>query len=236
MSKETLKNKTKYEFSDLTELIDILCAPDGCPWDSTQTHQSIRNNFIEETYEAVEGIDQNDPKILREELGDVLMQVMLHCSIAERQGEFTLQDVLNELCTKLIFRHPHLFDENYTAENPEQALNNWEQLKKKEKGFRTAGQATASVSSALPALFRAQKLSAKAQKNGLIEAQSSVNEVEQCVINLKKSLQNPEKTAFDSALGELLFACASLANTQNVNAEQALFVKNVEFCEKNCAK
>lgn len=236
MSKETLKNKTEFDFSDVTELIDILCAPDGCPWDSVQTHQSIRNNFIEETYEVVEGIDHNDPKILREELGDVLLQVLLHSSIAKRQGEFTLQDVMNDLCKKLIFRHPHLFDENFSADTPEQAIANWEQLKKKEKGFATPEQTVASVSSALPALMRAQKLSAKAQKNGLIEAQCSVGQVENSVNDLKNALQNHNKTAFESALGDILFACASLANTENVNAEQTLFVKNVEFCDEICAK
>ena len=158
MSKESLKKKQRYNYDDLVELVDILCAPDGCPWDNSQTHQSIRNNFIEETYEAVEGIDKNDPAILTEELGDVLLQVVLHCKIAEKAGAFTKEDVLTELCKKLIFRHPHLFADNYTADSPDQALANWEALKKKEKGQKSKAEVLESVSPALPSLMRAQKL------------------------------------------------------------------------------
>ncbi len=235
MSKESLRNKEQYTFDDLCELMEILCAPDGCPWDSVQTHTSIRNNFIEETYEAIEGIDKNDPAIMQEELGDVLLQVMLHCEIAKKNGTFTKDEVLNELCTKLIFRHPHLFAENYSAESPEQAIANWEALKKKEKGFGSGAQVVSSVSAALPALMRAQKLSSKAQKNGLIVAQSTTDEVCESAKLLQQAVNEGSKEQQQKALGQLLFNICSLASTLDINAEQALFVQNVEFCDNICA-
>ena len=235
MSKESLKKKQRYNYDDLVELVDILCAPDGCPWDNSQTHQSIRNNFIEETYEAVEGIDKNDPAILTEELGDVLLQVILHCKIAEKAGTFTKEDVLTELCKKLIFRHPHLFADNYTADSPDQALANWEALKKKEKGYGTPQKVVSSVSPALPALLRAQKLSAKAYKNEIISSFASASDVTAAAQTLEKAVQSGDKDAQNKALGQLLFTACSLAADMDINAEQSLFVQNVEFCDNICA-
>lgn len=235
MSKESLKNKKQYTFEDLTELLEILCAPDGCPWDSVQTHTSIRNNFIEETYEAVEGIDKNDPAIMQEELGDVLLQVMLHCEIAKKNGTFTKDDVLNELCTKLIFRHPHLFAENYQADSPDQAIANWEALKKKEKGFGSGAQVVSSVSAALPALMRSQKLSTKALKNQLIDSLATTTDVALRMEELQKAVTSGSKEEQKRAIGQLLFTTCSLAGALDINAEEALFVQNVEFCENICA-
>ena len=235
MSKESLKNKEQYTFDDLVELMEILCAPDGCPWDSVQTHTSIRNNFIEETYEAIEGIDKNDPAIMQEEFGDVLLQVMLHCEIARKNGTFTKDDVLNELCTKLIFRHPHLFAEDYEADSPDQAIANWEALKKKEKGFGTGAQVVSSVSPALPALMRAQKLSAKALKNELIGSLSTPEDVVHQAEILQKTAQSGTEEEQKKALGQLLFSACSLAGRLGINAEEALFVQNGEFCSNICA-
>lgn len=235
MSKESLKNKERYDYNDLVELVDILCAPDGCPWDNSQTHQSIRNNFIEETYEAVEGIDNNDPAILTEELGDVLLQVVLHCKIAEKAGTFTKEDVLTALCKKLIYRHPHLFAENYTADSPDQALTNWEALKKKEKGYGTPQKVVSSVSAALPALMRAQKLNAKAHKNGILSQFSDAGDVTNKALALEKAVAADDTAAQSKALGDLLFTVCSLSASLGIDAEEALFVKNVEFCENICA-
>ena len=231
MSKETLKNKEHYTFDDLVELLEILCAPDGCPWDSVQTHTSIRNNFIEETYEAIEGIDKNDVGIMREELGDVLLQVMLHCEIGRKAGTFTKEQVLDELCNKLIFRHPHLFADNYAANSPEQAIANWEEIKKKEKGFGTGEKVVSSVSSALPSLMRAQKLNSKALKNGVISSLATADRVVCAAQHLEQAAQD-EKQA---ALGDLLFAVCSYSAKLGIDAEQALFVKNDNFCKDICA-
>ena len=109
MSKETLLQKQKYDFDDLVEIMQILRAPGGCPWDAEQTHSSIRRDLLEETYELIEGIDKDDPEIMREELGDVLLQVVFHSDIAKANGNFSIDDVCTDICKKLIVRHPHVF-------------------------------------------------------------------------------------------------------------------------------
>ena len=124
--------KTRYDIRDLLEIVRLLRAPGGCPWDRAQTHESIRANFLEETYEAVDAIDLKDADLLREELGDVLMQVVLHCQMETEQDRFTFDDVCNELCQKLVYRHPHVFGEAQAA-GGEQALANWNELKHTEK-------------------------------------------------------------------------------------------------------
>ncbi len=125
------ERKEKYDFEDLRRLMKCLRSPEGCPWDREQTHKSIRNDFIEETYEVIEGIDNDDPKILREELGDVLLQVVFHADICENDGQFDINDVITDLCNKLLIRHPHVFsaDPRYTGvKDSEQVLDNWNSI------------------------------------------------------------------------------------------------------------
>ena len=124
--------KKSYDCRDLAEIVRILRHPGGCPWDQEQTHQSIRRNFLEEAYEAAEAIDQGDTDGLKEELGDVLLQVYFHTSIEEDAGRFTLDDVADGVCKKLIYRHPHVFGDVSVGSTGE-VLSNWEELKKKEK-------------------------------------------------------------------------------------------------------
>ena len=124
--------KENYNFNDLVEIVKILRAPDGCPWDREQTHKSIRSNFIEETYEAVEAIDTDDLDLLKEELGDVLLQVALHAEIESEQGTFDINDVCDGICKKLIIRHPHVFGD-IKVSSVEEGLDLWEQIKQKEK-------------------------------------------------------------------------------------------------------
>ena len=159
------QQKDKYTFDDLIEIVKILRAPGGCPWDRAQTHKSIRSNFIEETYEAIEAIDTDDTELLREELGDVLMQVALHCEMEREAGSFDINDVCDGVCKKLIYRHPHVFGD-VTAENPEQALNSWDAAKMKSKSQTTYSDAMRSISKALPALMRSEKIQKKASKVG----------------------------------------------------------------------
>ena len=119
------QEKSKYGFNDLVEIVKILRAPGGCPWDMAQTHKSIRSNFIEETYEAVEAIDTDNKELLKEELGDVLLQVALHAEMEREQGSFDMDDICDAICKKLIIRHPHVFGDK-AAENEAQALSNWD--------------------------------------------------------------------------------------------------------------
>ena len=158
--------KENYNFNDLVEIVKILRAPDGCPWDREQTHKSIRSNFIEETYEAVEAIDTDDLDLLKEELGDVLLQVALHAEIESEQGTFDINDVCDGICKKLIIRHPHVFGD-VNADTTEQVLKNWDAIKMKTKSQKTQTQAILSVSKALPSLMRSTKIQQKAAKVGL---------------------------------------------------------------------
>ena len=158
--------KSRYGFDDLIEIVRILRAPGGCPWDREQTHQSIRANFIEETYEAVEAIDNSDPELLREELGDVLLQVALHSEMESEAGRFDMNDVVDEVCKKLIIRHPHVFGDK-NAQNADDALSNWDAVKRKTKSQTTDTEAIQSVSKALPSLMRSEKIQRKAGKAGV---------------------------------------------------------------------
>ena len=162
----TLRSRS---FERLHEIVAILRSPEGCPWDREQTHQSIRKNFIEETYEAIEAIDLDDPDGMKEEFGDVILQVLLHSQMEEEDGSFTVYDVIQALNDKLIFRHPHVFGDR-DAKNAEEALQNWEQMKAEEKRARASTRKSKSlldgIPKDLPALLRAHKLQKKAAKVG----------------------------------------------------------------------
>ncbi|MBQ9646949.1 MAG: MazG family protein, partial [Oscillospiraceae bacterium] len=162
----TFPEKDKYTYDDLVELLRILRAPDGCPWDREQTHLSNRRNFLEEAYEAAEAFDRDDPALMCEELGDMLMQVLFNIHIEEDAGRFTADDVTDHVVRKLIYRHPHVFS-NARADSAEEVLANWEQLKRKEKGQRSAADALDAVARSLPALWRADKLLKRAGYSGL---------------------------------------------------------------------
>ena len=159
------KEKSNYNFDDLIEIVKILRSPGGCPWDREQTHKSIRSNFIEETYEAVEAIDTGDLELLKEELGDVLLQVALHSEIESEKGTFTINDVCDGICKKLIIRHPHVFGD-VNADTTDQVLKNWDAIKMRTKSQKTQSQAMESVSKALPSLMRSTKIQQKAAKVG----------------------------------------------------------------------
>ena len=158
--------KDKYTYDDLVELLHILRAPGGCPWDREQTHLSNRRNFLEEAYEAAEAFDRDDPDLMCEELGDVLMQVLFNIHIEEDAGRFTTDDVTDHVVRKLVYRHPHVFS-NVHVENSEEVLVNWEQLKRAEKGQQSTADTLDAVARSLPALWRADKLLKRAGFGGL---------------------------------------------------------------------
>ena len=159
------KEKESYRFEDLLQIMEILRGENGCPWDREQTHASIRRNFIEEVYEACEAIDNEDNTLLCEELGDVLLQVVFHAHMAQSEGAFTLDDVCDGVCKKLILRHPHIFG-SVQVSGSAQVLENWEEIKKKEKNQKSTAQAMDQVAKTLPALIYAEKIQKKARKAG----------------------------------------------------------------------
>ena len=162
--KNKLKNEAKHDFNSLRELVEVLRSEGGCPWDREQTHASIRADIIEETYEVIEAIDNSDPELLREELGDVMFQVMFHSRIEEEEGRFTVEEVVHDICEKMIVRHPHVFG-TVEVSGTGEVLDNWDKIKKEEKSRKTARQSMEAVPKQLPTLMRVQKIAKKARKD-----------------------------------------------------------------------
>jgi len=163
--KKEIKHKSSYNFDDLVNIMRCLRAPDGCPWDSMQTHESIRPCLIEEAYELAEAIDLNNRNMMLEECGDVLLQAVFHSLIAEDRKEFTVEDMITVLCKKLLSRHTHIFGD-VIANNETEAYAAWDSAKKKEKGQTTQSDSLKSVAKTLPPVVRAEKIMKKAKKAG----------------------------------------------------------------------
>ena len=205
-----LCDKESYDCNDLIKIVGILRSPEGCPWDRSQDHHTIRNNFLEEAYEAVEAIDRDDSILLREELGDVLLQLALHSQMEAEQGHFDFNDVCTGICRKMIGRHPHIFGSEYAA-NAAEAAQNWEQQKRKEKGLYSL-----EVSGALPALMRAQKLISRAAASRCFEDPNDGM--------LRNCLENALLADETDAQGwsRLLFLVCERMERLGISAEEAL--------------
>ena len=223
---------------ELVKTIAILRAPNGCEWDRAQTHQTIRQNMLEEAYEAVEAIDENNPEHLKEELGDVLLQVVLQSQIAEDNGEFNIQDVAKMLNDKLIHRHPHVFGEIKTKDTKE-ILANWEKLKKEEKKDRK--RTLDGIPSTLPALLYCMKISKKAVRAGF--EWKDIKQVFECfeseVEEFKNAKTQEEK---EDEFGDILFSLVNVARWHGIDPELALskanrkFIKRFNKLEELCSK
>jgi len=209
----------------LLETIKILRGENGCDWDKAQTHKTIRQNMLEEAYEAVDAINDNDIKHMKEELGDVLLQVVLHSQIAQDNGEFTFEDVAEDINKKLIHRHPHVFGDIKTH-NVDEILSNWEKLKKEEKPHRKS--VLDGISKSQSALMTAQKLSKKAVKVGFEWA--CQDDVLKCVQSeIKEFLEAKNDSDKELEFGDILFALVNLARWNKIDAEQALIRANKKF-------
>lgn len=225
------ESKPSYGMDDLVNIVAILRAPGGCPWDQEQTHQSIRQNMLEEAYEACEAIDQADTAHLKEELGDVLLQVALHAQMEREQGSFTLDDVADGICKKLIFRHPHVFGD-VNAQDVGQALNTWDAMKRVEKSQQTYTDTLEAVARSLPALWRAQKVQKKAKKAGFDwpDAQGAVDKLSEELSELRAAMDGKGDVAEE--LGDLLFACVNVSRFVDVEPEEALTAATDKFISR----
>lgn len=214
--------KRAYDCQDLREIVRILRSPGGCSWDGAQTHQSIRRNFLEESYEVAEAIDEGSPEHLREELGDVLLQVVFHASIEEDAGRFNLDDVADGVCHKLIYRHPHVFGD-VAVHSTDEILSNWEELKKKEKGQATQADAVDAVARTLPALWRAEKMKKKAAKAGFDwrDISGALDKLSEELDELRAAALSGDGNPIEE-LGDLLFAAVCVARFLETDPEQAL--------------
>jgi len=200
--------KDRYDMDDYRALMHFLRSPEGCPWDRVQTHTSIRRNLLEEAYETAQAIDTGDRENLREELGDLLMQVLFHAEIEADEGGFDLDDIADAACKKLVFRHPHVFG-SVSAEDPEAVLVTWDEQKKAEKGQKTAADTLVSVAETLPALWRAEKILKKAEQAGITPEETENPDAE------------PGEDS-EAAVGRLLFAAVREARALGVDPEAAL--------------
>ena len=235
------KQKENYTFDDLVEIVRILRAPNGCMWDREQTHKSIRRNFIEETYEVVEAIDTDNTELLKEELGDVLLQVVFHACIEQENNVFDINDVADGVCKKLIYRHPHVFAKT-DVNSTEEILTNWDALKQKEKNQKTVTDSLKSVARSLPSLIRAEKIQKKAAKAGF--DWQNVNQAIDKVREELDEIQNANENTINEEVGDMLFAAVNVARMLKVEPEQALekaadkFIvrfENMEQMEENLA-
>ncbi|MBQ6626639.1 MAG: nucleoside triphosphate pyrophosphohydrolase [Ruminococcus sp.] len=225
--------KSKYDFNDLVEIMRILRSPDGCPWDRVQTHESIRQNFIEETYEAIEAIDTNDVELMREELGDVMMQVVFHALMEEENGNFDMNDVCDEVCKKLIVRHPHVFADT-VADTADEVLTNWDKIKMETKSQKSQSEVLSSVSKALPALMYSQKVQHKAAKVGFDfeKTDDTLMKVEEELSELKTAIENNDEENMSEELGDLLFSVVNVARFIKVDSEKALYDATLKFTNR----
>ena len=212
----------------LVDLIGVLRSENGCPWDREQTHSTLRPNMVEEAYEAIDAINDNDMKHLQEELGDVLLQVILHSQIAKEEGAFDIEDVAKGLHDKIIHRHPHVFGD-VKVDSPEEALLSWDKIKKEEKSHRKS--AMDGVSKAQSALMSAQKISKKAVKCGF--EWPDENSLYDCIKSefkeFKEASEADDRTNMEEEIGDILFAVVNLARWNKIDAEQALIKANQKF-------
>lgn len=217
------KIKSRYDINDLVDIIALLRAPGGCPWDAAQTHESIKKNFIEETYEVIEAINKKNPDMLKEELGDILLQVALHTEIEREQGNFTFDDVANDIVTKLVVRHPHVFGKD-TADNVSQALDSWDNAKAKIKNQKSQSEAMASVPRELPALMRAQKVQHKASKAGFDwdDVDGAFDKIYEELDELKIAMKQCCQDDIQDEFGDVLFSAVNIARFIDVDSEEAL--------------
>ena len=213
--------KDSYDVNDLVEIVRILRSPGGCPWDAEQTHESIRRDFLEETYEVAEAIDEGSTEHLKEELGDVLLQVALHTRMEEEQGNFNLNDVADGVCKKLIYRHPHVFGD-VSVSGTGEVLTNWEALKRMEKHQATHTDALNSVARSLPALWRAEKVQKKAKKAGFDwpDVSGALDKLSEELTEFKAAVA--ENSNVEEELGDLLFSAVNAARFVKVDPETAL--------------
>lgn len=225
--------KPFYNIYDLKEIISLLRSPGGCPWDKEQTHESIRMNFIEEVYEAIEAIDKKDSELLKEELGDVLMQVVFHCQLSEEESDFNFDEVCDEVCKKLIIRHPHVFG-NINVSDTGEVLNNWEAIKQQTKGQTTYTETLESVAVSLPALMRAQKVGKRAAKSGFdfIGIDDNFKKLKSEVEELQEALKNGDKKSASEELGDILFCCTNMARAMQADSEELLTNATEKFINR----
>lgn len=225
--------KDCYDMQDLLNIMRVLRSPGGCPWDAKQTHESIKKNLIEETYEVIEAINKKDEVLLCEELGDLLMQIVFHSQMEEDAGTFDFNNVTDGICKKLIERHPHVFGE-VTISGVDDVLTNWDAIKRKSKGQKTTEESMLSVPKELPALMRATKLQKKAADVGFDwnDVSGALDKIGEETAELKAAIANNDTNNMSEELGDLLFSVVNVSRFIKVDAEEALTAASDKFLSR----
>lgn len=231
--------KKVYSFEDLLEIMRILRSPKGCPWDREQDHESLKKYLIEETYEVIEAVDMKNPEKLCEELGDVLLQVIFHARIAEENGQFSINDVIQSISQKMVSRHKHVFGLEH-AETADDVIDLWEKIKKEEKGYKNQTSVLDGVPSVLPALMRSYKVQEKAAKVGFDwdNIEDAWKKVIEEAGELREAYLSGDLAKSEEEIGDLLFAVVNVARFLKIEPELALtgtigkFIKRFEYIEK----
>ena len=239
---EISKNRV-YNVTNLLRIVKLLRGPDGCPWDKKQTHDSIRQHVIEEAYEVVDAIDNDDLDNLVEELGDLLFQIVFHAELASEEGYFNFSDVVTNVCKKMYFRHPHVFGD-VKADNVEEALISWENSKLKEKNLTTYTDNLKNVPKALSTLSRSYKIQKRAAEVGFdwSDAQGAVLKIKEELLEFIEEYNNHNIENMEEEFGDLLFALVNFARFEKINPDIALnktinkFIDRFEYIEKNSTK
>ncbi len=238
-----MMQKDKYDFNDLLEIMARLRAENGCPWDREQTHESLRIYMIEETYEVLEALDEGNMGKFCNELGDLLLQIVFHARIADENGDFDIGDVTTEICRKLISRHTHIFG-GATADTPEQVVENWEAIKKKEKKLKSQTSVLKDIPANLPALMRSYKVQQKAALVGFDwdNTEDVFRKVEEEIEELRDVYQSKNVERITDELGDAIFALVNLSRFLKVQPELALtgtinkFIRRFEYIEQQSQK
>ncbi|GAA0067236.1 MAG: nucleoside triphosphate pyrophosphohydrolase [Clostridium perfringens] len=233
----------KKDFQDLLDIIETLRNPGGCPWDREQTHESLKSALLEECYEVIDAIENEDEDALIEELGDVLLQVVFHASIGKEDGYFDIMDVIGGISNKMINRHPHVFG-NEEANTSEQVLVNWDEIKKEEKGIKTLTEEMQNIAKSLPAITRAYKVQKKAKKVGFDwdDVNCAMDKVKEELNEIKEVYNCEDKSIIEGEVGDLLFACINVARFLEVDGELALdktikkFINRFSYIENEAIK
>ncbi len=239
---EISKNRV-YNVDNLLRIVKLLRGPDGCPWDKKQTHHSIRQHVIEEAYEVVDAIDNDDVDNLVEELGDLLLQVVFHAELGSEEGYFNFSDVVTDVCKKMYFRHPHVFGD-VKANDVEEALTSWENSKLKEKNLTTYTDNLKNVPKALSTLSRSYKIQKRAAEVGFdwSDAWGAVLKIKEELLEFIEEYNNHNIENMEEEFGDLLFALVNFARFEKINPDIALnktinkFIDRFEYIEKNSTK
>lgn len=230
------------DFTDLMAIMDTLRGEGGCPWDREQTHKSLKRYLVEESYEVIEAIDEEDYSMLSEELGDVLFQVVFHARIGKENEAFNINDVINTICLKMISRHPHVFAKE-VAETSEAVLVNWDRIKREEQGLKSTTDELKHVAKSLPSLIRAEKVQKKAAKVGFDwdSVEGALDKVLEEYHEIKEAYKGSEKEKTSEEVGDLLFAAVNVARFLDIDPEYALhytiekFISRFKYIEDHAA-